>query len=83
MRLPIEDDEVEAEDVDPVHSEKSNPSPRLLLRVSEAAQTLGVSRSTVYELLYVGTLPSVKIGSCCRIRSGDLEAYVRALEAAS
>ena len=53
----------------------------LLLTVREAAWILQVSRTTVYELMYAGSLLSVKIGTCRRIRRCDLEDYVQGLVA--
>jgi excisionase family DNA binding protein len=38
-----------------------------LEKVTEAAKFLGLSRSTVYKLVSLGVLPSVKIGACRRI----------------
>jgi excisionase family DNA binding protein len=55
------------------------PRVSLLLTVTEAADALRLSRSTVYELIYAGTLLSVKIGSCRRIRRSDLERFVSEL----
>lgn len=37
-------------------------SPRLVLSVPEAAETLGVSRWTVYRLIEKGQIPSVRLG---------------------
>lgn len=51
----------------------------LLLRVPEVAASLGISRAKVYELLADGSLPSVKIGGCRRVRASDLIAYVNGL----
>ena len=51
----------------------------LLVTVVEAAEILGVGRSTIYELIYADALPSVKIGHSRRIRYADLEAFVRDL----
>lgn len=51
----------------------------LLLTVKEAAWTLQISRSTIYELMYAEVLLSVKIGTCRRIRRSDLENYVQGL----
>ena len=56
---------------------------RLLVTIVEASRLLSLSRSTVYELLYAGSLPSVKIGGARRIRRMDLEEFVRELGAAS
>lgn len=52
---------------------------RLLLRVEEAAELLGLSRAYVYELLGTGAIPSVKIGRSRRIRPADLDAFVAGL----
>jgi excisionase family DNA binding protein len=35
---------------------------KLLLRPSEAAEMLSISRSKIYELIARGTIPSVKLG---------------------
>ena len=58
-------------------------SEQLLLTVAETSQLLGLSRSTVYELLYSGALQSVKIGASRRVRRVDLEAFVYQLDEAS
>src|SRR5665811_31338 len=58
----------------------STPSDQLLFTVIETAVSLQLSRSKVYELLYSGSLPSVKIGNSRRIRRGDLEQFVRNLD---
>lgn len=41
--------------------------------VDEVAQSLGVSRPTVYRLINIGTLPITKIGSCTRISARALD----------
>ena len=51
----------------------------LLLKIPEVATSLGISRAKVYELLADGSLPSVKIGGCRRVRASDLIVYVDAL----
>ncbi|WP_239340636.1 helix-turn-helix domain-containing protein [Frankia sp. CiP3] len=48
----------------------------LLLTATEAADLLGVSRTTVYELLNAGQLESVRIGRARRIPRAALVAYV-------
>lgn len=55
--------------------------PRLLLRPEEAAQVLGIGRSTVYELLAAGAIESVHIGKARRIPVASLEQYVQRLRA--
>ncbi len=61
----------------------SEQTDRLLLRIPEAAQRLGLGRSTVYELVAAGELPIVRIGKSVRIPVSRLEAWVedRAREA--
>jgi excisionase family DNA binding protein len=52
-------------------------SPRILLRVHEAAELLGVSRAMLYQMLAAGqTIPVVRIGRCVRIPRAELEAWV-------
>lgn len=53
--------------------------PRLAWSVEEAAEILGISRRTIYELLRAGTLRSVKIGSRRLIRQSDLEEFLLGL----
>lgn len=55
---------------------------RVLLRPEEAAEALGVSRTTVFELIRTGSLRSVKIGAARRVSATALAEYVAALEAA-
>lgn len=49
---------------------------KLLLNPAEAAQSLGISRSKLYELLRAGVVPSVRIGACRRIAAEDLRTVV-------
>lgn len=51
---------------------------RLMVTVEEAAECLGVGRSTVYDLMRMGHLGSVKIGRSRRIPIEALHAYIRA-----
>jgi len=57
----------------------NEPVVRLLYRVTEVAEALGLSRAKVYELLTSGALRSVRIDGARRIRSADLEAFVESL----
>lgn len=52
-----------------------------LLRTREACDWLGVGRSTLFELIADGSLPSVKIGRARRVPVGSVRAYVRQLVA--
>ena len=64
-----------------VMNEKLNV--KLLYRVNEVAAGLSLSRSTVYELVRSGVLPSVRIGGSRRIRGEDLARYVESLQRVS
>jgi excisionase family DNA binding protein len=58
---------------------KAAPSPapiRLLLTIPEAAASLGVSRSLVYELVQVGTIVTIKIGRSRRVPVAALEDFI-------
>jgi excisionase family DNA binding protein len=57
-------------------------SERLLLKVEEAAELLGVGRSTAYELIAAGRLETVHIGRCCRVPRAAIEDFVDALRRA-
>ena len=48
----------------------------LLVRVEEAARLLSLSRSTIYEMLDRGELPSVRRGTARRIPLAALRAWV-------
>ena len=50
--------------------------PRLLLRVPEAAQLLGIGRSTLYELIAAGEIPVVHVGRAVRVRADAVKAWV-------
>jgi excisionase family DNA binding protein len=56
---------------------------KLLYRVPEAADALGVSRAKVYQLIQSGALRSVKIDSSRLIRSADLMEFVADLDRAA
>jgi excisionase family DNA binding protein len=49
---------------------------RLLLRVPEAAELLGVSRSRAYELVYSGEIPAIRLGKSLRIPLQALREWV-------
>lgn len=49
---------------------------KLLLTAAEAAELLGVSRTKVYELMYAGLLPSVKLGALRRVPTSGLAEMV-------
>lgn len=47
-----------------------------LLLVSEAAERLGLSRTTVYSLIDSGELPTVRFGRAVRVDPTDLAALI-------
>jgi len=51
----------------------------LLLRPDEAAAVLAIGRSTLYELVDSGDVPSVRIGRSRRFRRSDLVSFVNNL----
>lgn len=48
---------------------------RLALRPAEAAEALGVCRTTIYRMMETGEIPSIKIGRAKRILVEDLKAW--------
>ena len=56
---------------------------RLLYPVSEAAEQLGIQRTSLYELLKGGQLERVKIGRRTLITAESLTAYVDRLRVAA
>jgi excisionase family DNA binding protein len=50
---------------------------RILLRVAEAAELLGIGKSTAYELVAEGALPSVRVGKTIRIPNDELRAMIK------
>jgi excisionase family DNA binding protein len=57
----------------------SPPIEPLLLTPEEVAECLRLNRSTVYDLMRMRLLPSVKIGRSRRILADDVREYVRRL----
>jgi len=49
-----------------------------LLRPIEVAQLLGIGRSTVYEMLRTGELPSCRFGTSLRVPWGKLKRWIEA-----
>ena len=51
---------------------------RLLLRPTEAALALGVSRSKIYDLIASKAIPSIKLGGSVRVPAIQLQAWIDA-----
>lgn len=60
-----------------------NDEKRLLYTVEQAAQQLGVSRTTVYELVKAKRLHEVHIGRAGRFTGAELERFAGGLDAES
>lgn len=54
-----------------------------LIRIDEAARYLSVGRSTLYELIARGDVPTIHIGRAVRVPTEALKDYVRTLSAVS
>lgn len=60
-----------------MHRTQTTPVPDRLLRVPEAAATLGVSRSTIWRFAKMGKLHPVKISErVTGFRSSELQAII-------
>lgn len=55
---------------------KATSSVERLLKISDIAALLNISRSFAYQLLQTGAIPVVRLGKACRVRPKDLQAYV-------
>lgn len=55
---------------------------QLLLRPTEVARVLGIGRSTVYELIHAGELPTIHVGRAVRISRRAVEAWIEQRTAA-
>jgi excisionase family DNA binding protein len=49
---------------------------RILLRIPETAEALGLSRSRIYELIGDGTIPTIRIGRSIRVPRRALDEWV-------
>jgi excisionase family DNA binding protein len=55
------------------------PHARLLLTVEEAAATIGIGRSLMYELIATGDIRTVRVGRLRRISPEALREYIAQL----
>ena len=49
---------------------------RILLRPSEVAEALGVGRTTAYQLIRSGLLPTIRVGTSVRVPAEALRRWV-------
>lgn len=59
-------------------TDRGHSDATLLLRPAEVAETLGISRSKVFELLAKQELPSLHIGRSTRVPRPQLEKWIQA-----
>ncbi len=59
---------------------QEGPPQRLLLRIPEAAETLGIGRTKIYELIAMGELPTIRVGRAVRISVSTLQKWVEERE---
>ncbi|HBA92104.1 MAG TPA: hypothetical protein DCZ08_10290 [Anaerolineaceae bacterium] len=56
----------------------STPSgPKNLLRATDVAKQLSISRSLAYQLMLRGEIPTVRFGGSVRVRECDLAEYIQ------
>ena len=49
---------------------------RLLYRVQEAADVLGISRAKAYELINRNAIPNIKVGNSIRVPAAALQRWI-------
>jgi excisionase family DNA binding protein len=53
------------------------PDTKRLLKASEVAEMLQLSRSKAYQLMQQGEIPTVRMGRTVRVKRSDLEEYIK------
>jgi excisionase family DNA binding protein len=56
--------------------QKEAATQRLLLRIPEVAEALGLGRTKVYELIADGVLPTIRVGRAVRVSVTALQKWV-------
>ena len=56
------------------------PYGRLLLTFDEAAEMLGIGRTSLYRLVWAGRLTPVRLGRSVRFSCAQLEGFISSLE---
>lgn len=64
----------------PITVQEISPTGRLTMSVSEAAEELGISTKTMYNLTHIQGFPVIRIGSRTRVSREGLREWVRANE---
>ena len=63
-----------------MESPQEDAPQRLLLRIPEVAETLGIGRTKIYEMIATGELPTVRFGRAVRISVTTLQKWVEERE---
>jgi excisionase family DNA binding protein len=58
---------------------QTTPVPRVMLTPEQAAEALGIGRTTVFALIKTGELRSLLIGRLRRIPADEIDAYITRL----
>ena len=64
----------------PIRNPQELTPKRLLLRIPEVAESLGIGRTNIYELIATGVLPSIRVGRAVRITDIALQKWVEACD---
>ncbi len=59
---------------------KEGSPQRLLLRIPEVAETLGIGRTKIYEMIATGELPTIRVGRAVRISVAALQKWIEERE---
>lgn len=63
-----------------MESPKEGAPQRLLLRIPEVAETLGIGRTKIYEMIATGELPTIRFGRAVRVSVSTLQKWVEERE---
>ena len=64
----------------PIRNPQEGALQRLLLRIPEVAETPGIGRTKIYELIATGVLPTIRVGRAVRISVSTLQKWVEERE---
>lgn len=56
---------------------KQNPNTVVLIKATDIANRLLISRAKAYQLLKTGEIPSIRFGGSVRVRECDLAEYIQ------
>jgi excisionase family DNA binding protein len=64
----------------PLRNPQEGTPQRLLLRIPEVAEAPGIGRTTIYELIATGVLPTIRVGRAVRRTNSALQKWIEACE---